>query len=717
MIETLIVIGGVIVSAIVGLFVFSRDTKKWSNRIYAVMTLSFIVLMIANLFTSGQSLDESVVLWCIRVVCAATTIGLTSLYFLMQTLAVESGRQHASRLFNRVLLGVSLGVALLDFTPLVFQAIAINSDGTFSVAASWGVALFALHAIATVTLTVAYLLFGLKKQLKKVRYQNLCVLAGIMPAIVLAPLTSFVLPVLYDTTWSVVLSPLYIVFFTVMVAYAMIRHGLFDIRLAAVRSAAYVLTLLSLAAIYVAVVYVVSVVFFRGQVGGTETLLSPIAIGATLFIALVFQPVKKLFDKLTDKLFYRDNYSTSQFIAQLTQTLNSTNDLRTLLQRAAAVLSSTFKVSQAFFFVNLYEGRYIIAGTKRHARVSPVDFNGNEALSDKNNDIFLASSLEKDGSLRRMMVSHRVELIMVLRKNNAPVGYVCLGEPKTAGFTSRDLRALRTVADELTIAIQNAQSVEEVRKLNDTLEQRIDAATKELRSSNAQLQRLDEAKDEFISMASHQLRTPLTGIKGYLSMLIEGDVGKVTPEQKHLLSEAFMSSERMVRLIGDFLNVSRLQTGKFVIDKHPVDLALLVQHELDGLALNAASRGMTFTYKKPKNIPLLELDEGKIQQVVMNFADNAMYYSKEGAAIAVSLKKTANGVEFTVKDKGIGVPTGEQKNLFNKFFRATNARRARPDGTGVGLFLAKKVIISHGGEIIFESKEGKGSTFGFRLPL
>jgi len=101
----------------------------------------------------------------------------------------------------------------------------------------------------------------------------------------------------------------------------------------------------------------------------------------------------------------------------------------------------------------------------------------------------------------------------------------------------------------------------------------------------------------------------------------------------------------------------------------------------------------------------------------MNFADNALYYSKENGTVTVTLKKVDDCVELRVIDTGIGVPKAEQAELFNKFFRATNARRARPDGTGVGLFLAKKVIHDHGGSLIFESEEGKGSTFGFRLPL
>ena len=306
---------------------------------------------------------------------------------------------------------------------------------------------------------------------------------------------------------------------------------------------------------------------------------------------------------------------------------------------------------------------------------------------------------------------------MPLLRDKSVVGMLCLGDHLTSTYTHRDVRVLETISDELVIAIQNALSVQAVTDLNENLQQRIDSATRELRASNAQLQKLDESKDEFISMASHQLRTPLTSIKGYISMLMDGDAGKVTNDQKHLLEEAFISSERMVRLIGDFLNVSRLQTGKFMVDKHPLSLAKIVAQEIEGLGPNANARGLQFIYNEPKNIPLMQLDENKIQQVIMNFSDNAIYYSKENSTIKIKLEIVGDNVEFTVKDTGIGVPKDEQDQLFNKFFRATNARKQRPDGTGVGLFLAKKVIDAHDGQIIFHSTEGKGSTFGFRLPL
>lgn len=412
--------------------------------------------------------------------------------------------------------------------------------------------------------------------------------------------------------------------------------------------------------------------------------------------------------------------STFDLYLSLNKILSTTSDLRSLLERASELIAKTLSAKQAFIFTYVGEAHehHMSAGTDAHARLAVQEAHLlDERLRQKGGQSFLEYRMAEDDPIRRMMVSHRLALILPLYYKKRVIGYVCVGRRAKGNYSRTDIKALETIDEELVIAIQNAQSVQEVRELNANLEQRISSATKELRVSNSQLQKLDEAKDEFISMASHQLRTPLTSIKGYISMLLEGDLGELTTEQKHVLREAFMSSERMVRLIGDFLNVSRLQTGRFVIEKHPVDLARLVQREIEGLTQHAAARGLKFDYKSPKNIPTLELDENKIQQVVMNFADNALYYSKENGKVSVSLKKVPGFVELRVVDTGIGVPKAEQAELFSKFFRATNARRARPDGTGVGLFLAQKVIADHGGTIIFESEEGKGSTFGFRLPI
>jgi signal transduction histidine kinase len=291
--------------------------------------------------------------------------------------------------------------------------------------------------------------------------------------------------------------------------------------------------------------------------------------------------------------------------------------------------------------------------------------------------------------------------------------------PKKSGnpFNKQDEKTLEAVANVLILAIQNALHFQEIQHFNLVLQGRVDEATHKLRRTNEKLKSLDETKDDFISMASHQLRTPLTSVKGYLSMVLEGDAGKINATQQKMLNQAFISSQRMVYLIADLLNVSRLRTGKFVIESSPTNLADMIEEEIAQLVEAAKAREIELTYTKPKDFPQIMLDETKTRQVIMNFVDNAIYYTPAGGHIHVLLQSTDSSVELRVVDDGMGVPKAEQHHLFTKFYRAGNARKARPDGTGLGLFMAKKVIIAEGGSVIFESKEGKGSTFGFRFPL
>jgi len=500
--------------------------------------------------------------------------------------------------------------------------------------------------------------------------------------------------------------------------YAIVRHQLFDIRQAAMRGAVYILSLMTLAGVYYLLAYVMSNIFL-GQDGESKLILSPFSVLLALVLAFLFQPVKAIFDRLTSRVFFRNAYNTDDFYAALSQALAGTNDLRQLLQQATTQIAKTFKANQAFFIITPHDAsRRILVGTKHHARLPAADLERiNQHVAKHGDDVLTAELLPEHSSRRRILTSHGVSLLMPLMKNGEVLGYLALGEHQGKGYTRRDIKILGAVADELVVAIQNALSVQQVKDINASLEQRIGMATAELRTSNARLRRVDTAKDEFLSMASHQLRTPLTSIKGYLSMVLEGDVGKITPAQHKVLQEAFISSERMVHLIHDFLNVSRLQTGKFMLEKGTIDLAGLVEEEIEALRSVAKARGITLVYQKIRGRLPMNVDDTKLRQVLINYIDNALYYSPEGSDVIVSLKRIANRVEVTVTDAGIGVPKSEQAQLFEKFYRATNARKHRPDGTGVGLYLARKVITAHGGDVVFSSSEGKGSTFGFWLPL
>lgn len=408
----------------------------------------------------------------------------------------------------------------------------------------------------------------------------------------------------------------------------------------------------------------------------------------------------------------------ARFHLKLITILTSSVAIRDLLERVAVEVQAATGASQVFFFVYKPDGHYVSSGTKDHLRPTVSDCHILESYFYRSGrSSARAHSLHDEAEIRRLLKSYRVDFVMPLVRGEQIVGFIFMGPKHRGVYRPYDIGMVFDIKNELAIAVQNAASLEAVKELNANLQQRIESATDELRHSNEQLRGLDTAKDEFVSMASHQLRTPLTSVKGYISMVLEGDAGKITKMQRQLLREAFTSSERMVRLINDFLNVSRVQTGKFQIDRRPLDLAKIVKQEVKSLETTAESRDLTLKLDVPARPVIVNIDEGKIRQVIMNFIDNALYYSKPDSEIRVVLRTFPREVRLEVMDHGIGVPARQQAHLFTKFFRADNARTQRPDGTGVGLYLSKMVIDGHKGRIIFASKEGQGSTFGFRLPL
>ena len=692
------------------IFLIARSgIKDQINRSFLYFLVAFALWGGANFVSNLTFLPIDTLLFLNRLLFFVSIFGLIALLFFISTMTHQR-----TGTVNKIILGTIATVgSVISFLPGTVQSVYIDKTSVVGVNFDY-LALVYFFFVIYISGSILYrLVKGIRQKSAVERSRARVFFLSIGIAIATILVTNVLIPIGWNNFGLTMLGLFAGMFIIAGVAYGIIRHGMFDVKRAAVRSVTYSLVLMTLAILYFVMAFLLSTLFGSSFLSAGQA-ISGVVI--SLFLALVFQPIKRFFDQITNKVFYRDEYSSDEFFAALNRTVVSTTDLKRLLERISEQISLTLKSEQVFFALRTIDGRHVTAGTDHHAKLPAEDARALKTYFFGGPKIIQASTV-KDASIRRLLNSHRIEVVMALSREGSIIGFLCLGEHRISAYSRRDLRVLETISDELVIAIQNALSVQEVKDVNAHLEQRIDSATRELRASNTQLQKLDEAKDEFISMASHQLRTPLTSIKGYISMLSEGDVGKVTDEQKHLLDEAFMSSERMVRLIGDFLNVSRLQTGKFIVEKHPADLAKIVEQEIDSLATNAAARNLKFTYSKPKKFPELNLDESKIRQVIMNFSDNAIYYSKDNSSIKISLKVDKEKVEFTVKDTGIGVPEEEKEQLFNKFFRATNARKQRPDGTGVGLFLAKKVIDAHDGDIIFESKEGKGSTFGFRLPV
>lgn len=618
---------------------------------------------------------------------------------------------------------ISLFVLSFTLTPL-FVSTAVSNGQVAQLTVGPLYPIYIIYFVGALMLTVYNYLRQYRRGTGSEKAQIKLFVTGVVIYSVFAIVSNAILPVVVQNWSSSRFGPIFTVPFIAITAYAMVRHGLFDIRLVVARSIAYALTLSTLAFLFVVVSFGIFSRFLgTGQLSfGQEAFY----IGVAIVIALTFQNIKKFFDKISNRLFYRDAYDPQQLLDQLNKILVSTIDLDKLTSSVSKELAETLKADYCSMIIRPADSdgqERVVGAVSMVGRINPALGKKLDHYVSLTGDsvILVDDIIDRHGTFKDELMQDSIALIIHLNQNIGRhlkgMGYLVLGNKKSGNpYSAQDVRILEIIADELVIAIQNALRFEEIQNFAATLQQKVDEATHKLRRTNEKLRQLDETKDDFISMASHQLRTPLTSVKGYISMVLDGDVGKISAAQRKLLDQAFISSQRMVFLIADLLNVSRLKTGKFVIEPKPTNLAEVVESELRQLQETAKGRDLKLLFQQPKSFPSLNLDETKIRQVIMNFCDNAIYYTPAGGTITVGLTDKPDSVEFTVVDNGIGVPKAEQHHLFSKFYRAGNAKKARPDGTGLGLFMAQKVIVAQGGAIIFTSEENKGSTFGFSFP-
>ena len=225
-------------------------------------------------------------------------------------------------------------------------------------------------------------------------------------------------------------------------------------------------------------------------------------------------------------------------------------------------------------------------------------------------------------------------------------------------------------------------------------------------------------KTEFVSVASHQLRTPLGAIKLFTEMLVKKGEKTFDKKQKDYLDNIYQSTQRMVKLVNDLLNVSRIETGRLKIEPESIQMEDFIQSVIDEVEPLAKESKCHITFIKPKpKLQKIGIDYTLMRQVIYNFITNSIRYSsKKQCDIIVTLEQKGDSYITSVKDNGIGIPKKIQSRIFEKFFRADNARKVETEGSGLGMYVAKMIVEASGGKVWFESQENKGSTFHASLP-
>jgi signal transduction histidine kinase len=284
-------------------------------------------------------------------------------------------------------------------------------------------------------------------------------------------------------------------------------------------------------------------------------------------------------------------------------------------------------------------------------------------------------------------------------------------------INNEQMNALRSAVKQNALLAQEMQRdqglYDELTRLNNELVN----LQRELTKKNMELSRLNELKNRFLGMAAHDLRNPLAAIQSYSEFLIEEAGAQLSPEHQEFVATIYASSRFMANLVNDLLDISTIESGQLRLDLEVVDLIALIRRNVELNSILAHKKGITLTFASDGDIPPMVLDVSKIEQVINNLVSNAIKYSYPDSPVSIRLARQAERVVLSVADEGQGIPAEEMDKLFEYFGRTSVQSTAGEPSTGLGLAIARNIVVGHGGEIWAESQVGEGSTFYVSLPI
>lgn len=568
---------------------------------------------------------------------------------------------------------------------------------------------FTIFAIGLFILSLLQLLFKYHSFGGIAKMQLRYMFFGFLLFIVGACFTNAVLPAMGNYSFTG-LGPFMSIFLVAFSAYAIVRHRFLDIRLLLGKSAINSIAILIILA--PALIFGDRFIkFFLIYLGFSYSISFMILI---LFIAFLFPTIKNQVESRLGVFFLSEEISLEKFLNSVQEIIFSELETDLLINDLSKLTKDTFKTDK--FSLALFDPK-----TSKITK----SFNCETARTRKVSGRILALLQRFDRAFVRQEIVRNpfkisFEVCAPLREREKIIGFMLLGKKQSDEiYTQEELAVLQTFSRQLSLALQNSRLFAQVQDFNKKLQKEVTVATRDLRIAYERLKELDQIKDEFISIASHELRTPMTAIKGYLWMLKTGRGGKLSKIQDNYVKEAYDGSERMIGLISDMLDVSRIEQKRLKLEFVPVVVGDLVDDVFSELAITASAKKISFVSDIADDNQLSVLaDKDKLREIFINLLGNAVKFTTKGN-VSVSLKnKKGKFVEICVADTGVGIPEADHNKLFKKFGRLDSSytKAAEAGGTGLGLYITKSLVEAHGGQIWFKSRSGKGSRFYFTLP-
>ena len=526
--------------------------------------------------------------------------------------------------------------------------------------------------------------------------------------------------------------------FVIFTAYSILRYRLLDMRLIGRQLTIYGIDSLVVYLLYCGVLVLSP--FFGGSAPNSYAFLAGIVAAPVFIIFLLWFHHQVM--ALVDRYFFYSLYDYKKTISAVTAELSNYNDLDKIinlivntikqtmgLNRAGVLLADRqgkethYKIAKVIGFditngISLVKDNFLTKHLKLTSKPlvrEELPYISQDTRSPKEAQAFL--------NLAKEMEHIEASLCLPLLRGNQLMGIIVLGAKETGDpYTDDDLNLLGTLANQAAIALDNARMYQETKNFNKVLQQKVDEQTKDIKAKAEHLQKLLKMREEFLDIASHQLKTPISVIRGTLSMFREGSMDHLSKAEQHkFMDNIYHKTEKLNVIISDILRASEIDSEEFKIDPakaQEVQVADTINAVYDDLKELADEKGIKLIKNLPQAaLPKILTSADFFEQAIYNLVDNAIKYTAKGS-VTVDLSGNDKELAIVVRDTGIGVPESDKKKIFDKFARAKNAVDMYADGSGLGLYIVKRVIEAHpGGSISMESKENEGTAFTIKLPL
>ncbi len=711
---TLVVLG----STILGLFVFNNNPKSITNKIFLILSTSIAIWSLV-LYLSLNAQNNELTLFLVRL-STSFAVPLAGSFLLLVHTFPRDRLQMTKKEFYGLVVILAFTMAF-TFSPYVFTTIKPSGD-TFAPVAGPGMIVFAFVVNGSAILSVILLIQRLIKSKGREKLQLGYLLLGLILMIGLIIITIFLPVAFFQNINFVSFGPLYTLLFLIATAYAMVKHRFLDIRLIVARVVAYIALIFFIGFLYTVSLFLITTFLIDQQLDRTNIIIS---ISLALFIAFSFQPLRRVIEKITDKFFYKDHYDANTLLWDLSRIMASTLDLSEICKKILDKLLAAMRVSYGSIVLIRKSSIIWVGGA---GKTSGAPFKGNDIYHlihesykphGGSEQVLIYEELS-EGKLKSVMREHAITLVLPLIVRDELIGGILLGE-KSSGeiYSSEDIDLLKILSPEVAVAVKNSLSYEEIKRFNITLEEEVKHATERLRHANHKLKELDSLKDEFVSIASHELRTPMTAIKSYLWMALNQPGQTIKEPLKKYLDISYNSTERLIRLVNDMLTVSRIERNKIELKLAPIDVFEIVKAVYDELKVTADERKIHLTLNKSENMKyMVNGDKEKLREVFQNIVGNALKFTPADGTIKIEIGKKGNMVNVSIADTGPGIPKESMPLLFKKFSKIeySYAKHSNQPGTGLGLYISKQIVSLHNGDIQVQSEVNIGTTFTVLLP-